>query len=220
MATPLVLLLVALVLVGVLVLVAVRRGRVARPGEAREREAAPVSARAEGLAGRIRTLLAGAPGEEAWRRLEELLVRADVGPRTAARIVADLRERHRPGEDPAALLVEEVAALLAGEDVELHLPEGRLGIVLVVGVNGSGKTTTIGKLAAKLSGSGLKVMLAAGDTFRAAASSPSGCGGPASGWRWPGATPTGPPPRSSSRCGPSGPGHSSSRSAAAPTPGR
>ncbi len=170
MATPLVLLLVALVLVGVLVLVLARRGRVARPGEAPERRAAPVPARAEGLAGRIRALLAGAPGEDAWRGLEELLIRADVGPRTAARIVADLRERHRPGEDPAALLVEEVAALLAGEDVELHLPEGRLGIVLVVGVNGSGKTTTIGKLAERLRRAGKRVAVAGSDTYRAAAS--------------------------------------------------
>jgi fused signal recognition particle receptor len=67
-------------------------------------------------------------------------------------------------------LAGEVADVLAGDDTELHLPNARLGIVMVVGVNGSGKTTTIGKLAARLGQEGKRVSLAGSDTFRAAAS--------------------------------------------------
>jgi fused signal recognition particle receptor len=63
----------------------------------------------------------------------------------------------------------EVSSIL-GRDEALRLPEGGLGVVMVVGVNGSGKTTTIGKLAARLAGEGKKVSLAGSDTFRAAAS--------------------------------------------------
>jgi fused signal recognition particle receptor len=124
----------------------------------------------EGLGARVRALLGRGEDEDAWGSLEELLIRADVGPGTARRIVSDLRERYRPGEDPAELLAAEVRSLLAGEDAALHLPEDRLAIVLVVGVNGSGKTTTIGKLAARLRAAGKRVAVAASDTFRAAAS--------------------------------------------------
>lgn len=169
MAVSLIVLVTALVL-GVLALILLRRrGPRTGPPAPPTRGADPGS-RGEGLAARLRGLLGGAPDEGAWRALEELLIRADVGPRTAARIVADLRERYRPGEDPAAALAGEIEALLAGEDAALHLPEGRLGIVLVVGVNGSGKTTTIGKLAARLRTEGKRVALAASDTYRAAAS--------------------------------------------------
>jgi fused signal recognition particle receptor len=68
------------------------------------------------------------------------------------------------------MLTAEVVDVLAGDDTVLHLPTGRLGIVMVVGVNGSGKTTTIGKLAARLGRDGKRVSLAGSDTFRAAAS--------------------------------------------------
>jgi fused signal recognition particle receptor len=123
-----------------------------------------------GLGARVRALLGRGADEDAWGSLEELLIRADVGPATARRIVSDLRERYRPGEDPAELLAAEIRSVLAGEDAALHLPEDRLAIVLVVGVNGSGKTTTIGKLAARLGAAGKRVAVAASDTFRAAAS--------------------------------------------------
>jgi fused signal recognition particle receptor len=96
-------------------------------------------------------------------------VKADVGPATAARIVADVRPGFRDGDDPSALVGEEVREIL-GEDQALELPADGLGIVMVVGVNGSGKTTTIGKLAASLAVHGRSVSLAGSDTYRAAAS--------------------------------------------------
>ncbi len=106
--------------------------------------------------------------------LEELLIQADLGVETAMRITAALAKgRHNKEISP-----EEVRAVLASE-VELALApvakplqiEGdhRPHVVLVVGVNGTGKTTTIGKLAHRLRQEGKTVMLAAGDTFRAAA---------------------------------------------------
>lgn len=129
------------------------------------------SAAREGLGSRIRSLFGeGEPGERGWAELEALLIRADVGPATSARIVRDVRERWSPGADPAGLIADEIATLLDGQDVELHLPRGRLSVVLVVGVNGTGKTTTIGKLAARLGREGRTVALAGSDTFRAAAS--------------------------------------------------
>jgi fused signal recognition particle receptor len=168
------LLVLAVLLVAVAALVLSRR-RPARPspsvGTSPEApEPARPALRREGLGARVRALLGRGADEDAWGTLEELLIRADVGPGTARRIVADLRERYRPGEDPAELLAAEIRSLLAGEDAALHLPEDRLAIVLVVGVNGSGKTTTIGKLAARLRAAGKRVAVAASDTFRAAAS--------------------------------------------------
>jgi fused signal recognition particle receptor len=106
--------------------------------------------------------------------LEEALIAADLGPAVAARLVEGLRRRRLEGEvDEAtvrAALAEDIAAILApcarpfAPD-----PARRPHVTLVVGVNGSGKTTTIGKLAARFTAAGRKVVLAAGDTFRAAA---------------------------------------------------
>src|SRR5213076_945226 len=107
------------------------------------------------------------PADElAWERLEEALIQADVGVRTTAELVRRLEARGEIGELGAAL-AEEAAALL-GDPGLLHVQE-RPSVVLVVGVNGTGKTTTIGKLAAKLAEHGRSVLLAAADTFRAAA---------------------------------------------------
>jgi fused signal recognition particle receptor len=105
--------------------------------------------------------------------LEEMLIRADLGVDVAARIVAAVGE----GRYDKAIAAEEVQAILASEVEKVLLPvakpmvigEARPFVILVAGVNGSGKTTTIGKLAARLRAEGRKVMLAAGDTFRAAA---------------------------------------------------
>jgi fused signal recognition particle receptor len=102
----------------------------------------------------------------AWERLEEALIQADVGVTATAELVRRLEARGELG-DLGAALGEEAAALL-GEPGILHV-QARPSVILVVGVNGTGKTTTIGKLASKLSEHGLSVVVAAADTFRAAA---------------------------------------------------
>jgi len=130
--------------------------------------ATPERARPSGLGGRLRELLGTVPGEEEWRRLEESLIRADVGAKAARDLVERVRQRFSADGDPAEVLRQEIVALL-GPDSPLELPDDRLGVVLIVGVNGSGKTTTIGKLAAALGRDGRAVTLAASDTFRAAA---------------------------------------------------
>ncbi len=122
----------------------------------------------DGLGARVRSLI-GRPGvtDSEWNVLQEDLIRADAGPAAAAELVTRVRERYRPGSDPAQVLSEEIAGMFQG-DPGLNLPQG-LAVVMVVGVNGSGKTTTIGKLARRLAGRGRKVALANSDTFRAAA---------------------------------------------------
>src|SRR3954468_5135063 len=100
--------------------------------------------------------------EDAWERLEEALIGADVGVPATAELVRRLEER-----GGLEGLEEELTSML-GEPGTLDV-SARPAVILVVGVNGTGKTTTIGKLAAKLSEHGLSVLLAAADTFRAAA---------------------------------------------------
>jgi fused signal recognition particle receptor len=105
--------------------------------------------------------------------LEEVLIRADLGVEIAARIVAAIGE----GRYDKTIAADEVKDILAGEIEKVLGPvakplvvgEAKPFVILVAGVNGSGKTTTIGKLAAKFRAEGRMVMLAAGDTFRAAA---------------------------------------------------
>jgi fused signal recognition particle receptor len=128
--------------------------------------AAPVAA--GGLAARVRGLFQREAAEDTWHELEDVLVRADVGPKASADLVARVRADYRPGADTAALLRDEVVAVL-GPDLPIDLATDRLAVILVVGVNGSGKTTTIGKLATRLARDGHAVSLAASDTFRAAA---------------------------------------------------
>jgi fused signal recognition particle receptor len=107
------------------------------------------------------------PGDDAaWERLEEALIRADVGVRVTAALVQRLEARPEL-TDLNAALAEEIAALL-GEPATLHVGADP-SILLVVGVNGTGKTTTIGKLAERLRQHGHAVVLAAADTYRAAA---------------------------------------------------
>jgi fused signal recognition particle receptor len=130
----------------------------------------PAPIKGDGLGSRIRALFAGkkATADE-WARLEDLLVRADVGPTASKLLVERVRERYEEGSsDPAALISEEITAALGG-DTDLHLRPGELTVIMVVGVNGAGKSTTIGKLAGLLGQRGLKVGLANSDTFRAAA---------------------------------------------------
>ncbi len=104
--------------------------------------------------------------DAAWERLEEALIAGDVGVRATAELVRRLEAR---GDvtDLTPALTEEIAAML-GEDGTLAVDE-KPSVILVVGVNGTGKTTTIGKLAQKLREHDRSVILAAADTFRAAA---------------------------------------------------
>ncbi|HRE59528.1 MAG TPA: signal recognition particle-docking protein FtsY [Micropepsaceae bacterium] len=105
--------------------------------------------------------------------LEELLITSDLGPGPARKIAKAIgARRHDKDITPAELrdvLAEEIAALLAPAEKNLLITDAKPHVILVVGVNGGGKTTTIGKLAARFASSGRKVMIAAGDTFRAAA---------------------------------------------------
>ncbi len=110
--------------------------------------------------------------DELFEELEEILVMGDVGANTAARICQSLRTeiKQRGITDPLAirsLLKEIVADMLAGgQQLNLHT---KPSVILVIGVNGVGKTTTIGKMAALFKSQGKKVILGAADTFRAAA---------------------------------------------------
>jgi fused signal recognition particle receptor len=107
------------------------------------------------------------PDDDAsWERLEEALIYADVGVRATAELMRRLEARPELGELGEAL-AEEIAALF-GEPAVLGVTE-KPSVILVVGVNGTGKTTTIGKLASKLREHGRDVTLGAADTFRAAA---------------------------------------------------
>ncbi|MGX7875779.1 signal recognition particle-docking protein FtsY [Mesorhizobium sp. ORM6] len=112
--------------------------------------------------------------EDTLQDLEDVLIRADLGMETALR-VTDALASSRYGKDVSdtevrAIMAAEVEKVLTPVAMPLELDlSHKPHVVLVVGVNGTGKTTTIGKLAAKLTDGGLSVMLAAGDTFRAAA---------------------------------------------------
>src|SRR5262245_3782571 len=105
--------------------------------------------------------------------IEEVLIRADLGVDTAAKIAAAVGEGRYDKEitpdEVKAVVATEVEKVLAPVAKPLAIGAGKPFVVLVVGVNGSGKTTTIGKLAARLHAEGRSVMLAAGDTLRAAA---------------------------------------------------
>jgi fused signal recognition particle receptor len=111
--------------------------------------------------------------DEFFDELEETLILADVGADTSARAVGSLRElvRERGLRDGGEIknaLADILTGLLDVGDTSLRL-DTKPSIILVTGVNGVGKTTTIGKLAARFTGEGKKVLLCAGDTFRAAA---------------------------------------------------
>lgn len=111
--------------------------------------------------------------EELFEELEEALITADVGMETSMYIIDRLREevkkcRLEDGEAVKTKLREIIAEIMSEKSEELAL-DGKPAVILVIGVNGVGKTTTIGKLAARFKAEGKKVMLAAADTFRAAA---------------------------------------------------
>lgn len=127
-----------------------------------------------GLGGTIAGVFRGGVTEEAWEELEESLIAADVGVEASLELVAGLRDRAkaegiRTGEGALNLLKEVLRLELSIADRTLHQrPEGT-SVWLFTGVNGTGKTTSIGKIAARHRTAGEQVVLAAADTFRAAA---------------------------------------------------
>ena len=140
----------------------------------RERLGRSRAALSRGLSG---LLARGADDDEAWDELEEALLSADVGVATATELVERLRTRARAeratGPELRELLRAELLEAVGSSDRSLALDlleeHQRPGIVLVVGVNGTGKTTTVGKLALALAEEGKQPVLVAADTFRAAA---------------------------------------------------
>ncbi len=113
--------------------------------------------------------------DEQFDDLENLLISSDFGVAASLSIVADIRERYEQGKIATSADIDKISAadvcrILSRNQREIHYaPEGQLTVILFVGVNGSGKTTSIGKLASLWKKEGKKVMLAACDTFRAAA---------------------------------------------------
>jgi fused signal recognition particle receptor len=129
----------------------------------------------QGLVEKIDGLITGRKSidEDLYEELEEILIQADVGSDTSLNLVDNLRRlvKERKIGDPSELrsLLKELARDILGQERSPMANGGNPTTILVVGVNGVGKTTTIGKLAYNLKQDGKKVILAAGDTFRAAA---------------------------------------------------
>ena len=130
----------------------------------------------EGLFGKIKNIFSGRTviDEELYEELEDLLIQSDIGMDMTIKIVNALEKevKIRGIKDPSeiySVLKEVMSRFLIDGDNKLDIREGELNVILVVGVNGVGKTTTIGKIAKKLKNSGKKVIIGAADTFRAAA---------------------------------------------------
>lgn len=130
----------------------------------------------ESFVSKVNSLVTGRQhiDEEFYEELEEILIQSDVGVETSLSLVERVRKAAKErkassGEEVKEILKEEIQQMLAVGDPALNLQPGNLTVILVVGVNGAGKTTTIGKLAAGFTREGKKVVLAAADTFRAAA---------------------------------------------------
>ncbi|WP_123054075.1 signal recognition particle-docking protein FtsY [Clostridium sp. JN-1] len=127
------------------------------------------------LTERITDILSGAMtiDEELYENLEEILITADIGVETTMEIIDRLKEKIRENriKDPSLVssCLKEVIVDIMGNEVSSIEPESVPEVIMVIGVNGVGKTTSIGKMAAKLKKSGHKVIMAAADTFRAAA---------------------------------------------------
>jgi fused signal recognition particle receptor len=128
----------------------------------------------QGFAEKVESIFVGRPvDKETLEELEEAMILSDVGAQTAAEIVQRLKEKYDRGELKGAgsvkdFLEKELASMLGNPHPLVSFGEKPF-VILAVGVNGVGKTTTIGKLAARFRDQGASVMLAAGDTFRAAA---------------------------------------------------
>jgi fused signal recognition particle receptor len=145
--------------------------------------APPVKPRFRDRLGKARTLLAGYVGsvlsrstidDDTWDELEEALIRADVGVNTTQTILDDLRTKVKAeglttGEELVEALKADLKSMLATGDRDLTFEPGAPNVWLFVGVNGVGKTTTIGKVGQREHEAGRTIVMAAGDTFRAAA---------------------------------------------------
>ncbi len=172
----LIVLVAAIAFVAVVALVVVKRSR-EKGLSAPPREEAPerglrskLSASRSAIGGRLGVLFgSGTLDESFWSELEEALIAADVGVSTASVVVDDVRKQ-RPDDGDAArrLLEESLIGEMSGRDRSLHL-EGQPAVILVVGVNGTGKTTSIAKIAGLLGEGGRTAVLGAAETFRAAA---------------------------------------------------
>jgi len=130
----------------------------------------------ETIIGRIDSLLLGKKQIDAatLEELEEILISSDLGVATTAELIAVLEQRLkrdelRDGETLKKALREEILSRLSREATPLDVNSAKPYVIMVIGVNGVGKTTTIGKLAGKFKAEGKEVLLVAGDTFRAAA---------------------------------------------------
>ena len=130
----------------------------------------------KGFVGKVEGIFTGASkiDENLYEELEEVLIQSDVGVATTLELIEMLRKsvKGKKINDPALLKdeIKELITFMLGEEEPLLFAEKGPTVYLVVGVNGVGKTTTIGKLAKRLQSAGRTVLLAAGDTFRAAAS--------------------------------------------------
>jgi fused signal recognition particle receptor len=120
--------------------------------------------------GRIATMLGSSElDEDTWDDIEAILIQADLGVSATAKVIDELKSRGITTNEQLQKDLREVLASLLSPPPTMDISGRELSIILVVGVNGSGKTTSIAKLANRLTRAGRKVMLAAGDTFRAAA---------------------------------------------------
>ena len=126
------------------------------------------------LGGSIHGLLSGPLSTEVIDEIESRLIRADVGPRATSAIIDELREARRSGaiadgSDAIPFIKDRLKQRLLNVDRSLRMADEGPTVILLVGVNGSGKTTSLAKIAASLRGQGKNVTIAAADTYRAAA---------------------------------------------------
>jgi fused signal recognition particle receptor len=157
------------VLIAVVVLVRRRHQAGAAPSGLIEHRGSRIGRSAAALGASLRRAWGAGLDDSTWGELEEALLGADVGMEATTSVVAGVRGSvPQTPEEARAALATQLLAQLGDRDRDLHL-DGDPAVILVVGVNGTGKTTTIAKLAARLGGEGKRVLLAAGDTFRAAA---------------------------------------------------
>ena len=177
MDTNLWILLVAVIaLIAIVAVIVVNRSRAERPAPLSRAKAPERGLRSQlsrtrsAIGNRLGDLLGSDTlDDEFWDELEEVLIAADVGVSTSTAVVNDVRRQHpSDGDEARRMLEESLIAQMSGRDRSLRL-EGNPAVILVVGVNGTGKTTSIAKIAGLLGERDQTAVLGAADTFRAAA---------------------------------------------------